>query len=115
MEEQEFRAMIVWLIANGKAEKALEMLSEHYGIETPRMKVGLPRGRRKKTLGCYDSGSRTISVLDSDALKQPFVILHEFYHHVRTGLDAKHKGNEEYANEFAKRFLEAYRQWWPRR
>jgi len=42
-------------------------------------------------------------------LKEPFVILHEFYHHTRTGIDTKHRGTEKYANEFAEKFIQAYR------
>jgi hypothetical protein len=108
LEQQRFKAMIVWLIANGKAETALERLAEHYRVGVPRLKVGLPKGRRKKTLGCYTPKNQTISVSNSDTLKEPFVILHEFYHHTRIGLDMKHKGTERYADGFAKDFIQAY-------
>jgi hypothetical protein len=47
--------------------------------------------------------------LNSDTLKEPFIILHEFYHHIRTALDAKHKGTEKYADEFSKEFIQAYK------
>ena len=107
--EQEFKASIVWLILNGKPEKALELLAEHYRVEVPTLKVGLPKGRKKKTLGCYNAKKKTIFVLNSDTLKEPFIILHEFYHHLRTALDAKHKGTEKYADEFSKEFIQAYK------
>jgi len=107
--EQEFKALIVWLILNGKTERALELLGEHYGVEVPKLKVGLPKGRKKKTLGCYNAKDETISVLNSDTLKEPFIILHEFYHHLRTALDAKHRGTERYADEFSKEFIQAYK------
>jgi len=106
--EQKFKASIVWLILNGKAEKALELLAEHYGVEVPKLKVGLPKGRKKKAFGCYSAKNKTISVLNSDTLKEPFIILHEFYHHLRTALDTKHRGTEKYADEFSKRFIQAY-------
>jgi len=106
--EQKFKALIVWLILNGKAEKALELLAEHYGVEVPKLKVGLPKGRKKKALGCYSAKNETIFVLNSDTLKEPFIILHEFYHHIRTALDRKHKGTEKYADEFSKEFMQAY-------
>ena len=109
MEERRFKASIVWLIANGKAEEALEKLAEHYNVEVPRLKVGLPKGHKTRTRGCYDSKNGTISVLDSEVLKQPFTILHEFYHHTRTGLDAKHRGTERYADQFAMEFIQAYK------
>jgi hypothetical protein len=108
MLEQRFEASIVWLILNGETEKALETLAKHYGVDLPKLRVGLPKGRRIKTLGCYTAKNKTISVLNSDVLKQPFVILHEFYHHLRTNADAKHLGTEKYADEFAKKFIQAY-------
>jgi hypothetical protein len=57
-----------------------------------------------------DIEDKTISVLNSDTMGNPFVILHEFYHHMRTSvLDKKHRGTEKYANEFAREFIAAYR------
>lgn len=106
--EQRFEASIVWLILNGETEKALETLAKHYGVDLPKLRVGLPKGRKIKTLGCYTAKNKTISVLNSDVLKQPFVILHEFYHHLRTNADAKHLGTEKYADEFARKFIQAY-------
>ncbi len=107
--EQNFKASIVYLILKGEAEKALEMLAEHYHVGVPKLKVGLPKGRKKKVLGCYSARNKTISVLNSDALKEPFIILHEFYHHLRTALDMKHRGTEKYADEFSKGFIQAYK------
>jgi hypothetical protein len=109
LEERRFKARIVFLIANGQTEEALEQLAEHYKVQVPKLRVGLPKKHKKKTLGCYDPRSRTISVLNSDLLKEPFTILHEFYHHVRTGLDVKHRGTEKYANEFATEYIQAYK------
>ena len=107
--EQKFKASIVWLILNGKVEKALEILARKYGVRVPIVEVGLPKGRRTKALGCYNGNKRIILVVNSDTLKDPFVILHEFYHHLRTSRDAKHRGTERYADAYAKEFIEAYR------
>lgn len=107
--EKDFRAKTVWLVLNGKAEKALDLLAEYYGVSTPKIEVGLPKGRKSRVLGCYNARRRTISVLNSDALKDPFVILHEFYHHLRTSPEAKHRGTEKHANAFAEEFIQAYR------
>ena len=104
-----FKVSMVWLILNGKVEKALEMLAEHYSVSVPKIKVGLPKGRKKKVLGCYNAKKETIYVVNSDTLKEPFIILHEFYHHLRTALDKKHKGTEKYANEFAEEFIQTYK------
>jgi hypothetical protein len=109
LEEWRFKARVVWLIANGQAEEALEELAEHYSVKVPKLRVGLPKRHRRNTLGCYSARSNTISVLNSDVLKEPFVILHEFYHCIRTGLDVRHRGTERYADEFAMEFIRAYK------
>jgi Zn-dependent peptidase ImmA (M78 family) len=107
--EQKSKAYVVWLILDGKAEKALELLAQHYKVKMPELKVGLPKKHTKKIMGCYSARNKTISVLDSDTLKEPFIVLHEFYHHLRTTADAQHKGTEKYANDFAKEFVNAYK------
>jgi hypothetical protein len=65
--------------------------------------------RYSRKLACYVANKRTIYVSDREVLCNPRVILHEFYHHLRTAADAKHKGTEKYANNFAKEFVEAYK------
>jgi len=104
-----FKALVVWLILNGKVEEALGLLAEHYGVDVPKIRVGLPKGRRRNVFGCYTAKNVTIFVLNSDVLKEPFTVLHEFYHHLRTVGNAKHKGTERYANEFAKDFIRSYK------
>ena len=106
--QKRMMSLVVWLILNGEAERALGLLSKQFNVRVPSIKVGLPKGRRSTALGCYSSRDRTISVLNSDALKEPSIIIHEFYHHLRTSADARHKGTEKYADEFAKEFIEAY-------
>jgi hypothetical protein len=106
--EPEFEALVVQLILNGKVEKALELLAKHYNVGLPRIKVGLPKGHRTNTYGCYTAKNQTIYVLNSDVIKDPFIILHEFYHHLRTRLDKGHKGTEKLASRFAKEFIETY-------
>ena len=103
-----FKSLIVWLILNGKAEKALNLLAENYKTITPKLKVGLPKGRKATAFGCYTPKDATISVLNSDVLGNPFVILHEFYHHLRTSIDKKHKGTEKNADKFAMDFIKTY-------
>ena len=104
-----FKPLIVWLILNGQAEKALNLLAENYKVATPKLKVGLPKGHKVKAFGCYTPKDATISVLNSDVIGNPFVILHEFYHHLRTSIDKKHKGTEKNADKFARDFIEAYK------
>lgn len=109
LSESEFKALIVQVILNTKVEEALELLSEHYHVGVPKLKVGLPPRHGKDTLGCYVAKNQTICVLNSDVFKEPFIILHEFYHHMRTSVDKKHKGTEKYANSFAMEFIDTYR------
>ena len=103
-----FKPLIVWLILNGQAEKALELLAKNYNVSTPKLKVGLPKGRKAKAFGCYTPKDATISVLNSDVMGNPFVILHEFYHHLRTSIDKQHKGTEKNADKFSREFIKAY-------
>ena len=100
-----FKAAVVRLILNGSAEEAMKQLAKHYNVNPPRIKVGLPARHGARILGCYTAKNMTIHVLNSDVLKDPFVILHEFYHHLRTSIDRKHRGTEKYASEFARDFI----------
>jgi len=107
--EPGFKAFIVHLVLDSKVEQALELLSKEFKVTVPKIQVGLPR-THGSFYGCYTSRNQTIYVLNSDVLKDPFVILHEFYHHLRTSsVDKKHRGTEKYANVFAKEFIAAYR------
>jgi hypothetical protein len=108
LESAKFKASIVTLILNGKPEYALQQLAEYYHVTIPKIKVGLPKGHRKDVLGCYTAGNRTISLLNSEVLMDPFVVLHEFYHHLRIRGDKIHRGTERNAMEFARGFIEAY-------
>ena len=85
------------------------LLAKNYRVNTPKLKIGLPKGRKKNVSGCYTPKDETISLLNSDVMGNPFVILHEFYHHLRTSVDKKHKGTEKNANKFAMEFIEAYK------
>lgn len=109
MPEQDFKPAIVQLIINGKTEEALDLLANNYEVRTPKLRVGLPKGRKVTAYGCYSAKNETISVLNSDVLANPFVILHEFYHHLRSkAVDKMHRGTEKNANKFALDFIQAY-------
>jgi hypothetical protein len=104
-----FKPLVVWFILNGKAEEALALLAKNYRVSTPKLKIGLPKGHKTNVSGCYTPKDETISLLNSDVMGNPFVILHEFYHHLRTSVDKKHKGTEKNADKFAMEFIEAYK------
>ena len=102
------KSRIVSLILNKDTEQALDLLAEYYNVSSPKLKVGLPKGHRR-VYGCYTSKSQTLSVSDSSMLCNPFVILHEFYHHLRSkSVDRQHRGTEKNANRFATEFLIEY-------
>src|SRR3989337_286430 len=103
------KPQIVHLIINQNTEEALLLLAKHYRVAVPQLKVGLPKGHKKNISGCYTSKNQTISVLNSDYLGNAFVILHEFYHHLRSkSVDRQHRGTERNADRFATDFLTAY-------
>jgi len=103
------KATIVQLILNKQTEEAIELLAKMFGVKTPKLKVGLPKGHRKNVYGCYTNTTETINLLDSDIIGNPFVILHEFYHHLRSrSIDKQHRGTERNADKFAIEFLQEY-------
>jgi hypothetical protein len=102
-----FKAEVVHLILTNDAEKALMSLAEQYSIDTPSLRVGLPKGHAKVS-GCYLVKNETIYVASSDGLMNPFLILHEFYHHLRS-ISGSHRGTERYANTFARGFINEYK------
>jgi hypothetical protein len=109
MSADNFKPVVVWLILNGRPEEALTMLSKSYEVRNPKLKVGLPKKHKIKAFGCYTTQNETISVLNSDILVNPFVILHEFYHHLRSkSVNKMHKGTERNADKFALDFIMQY-------
>lgn len=109
MVQDNFKPYVVWLILNGKTEDAIELLAKNYKVNVPKLKVGLPKGHKNTAFGCYTSKNATISVLNSDVLMNPFVVLHEFYHHIRSkAVDKMHRGTEGNADKFALEFLRVY-------
>jgi len=68
----------------------------------------MPKGQ-SKSQGCYVTEKKTIYFSNQDALYNPFVVLHEFYHHLRS-TGGKHKGTEKFADAFAEDFLDAYKE-----
>jgi hypothetical protein len=109
MDQENFKPAVVWLILNGKTEEALTLLSNNFEVKTPKLKVGLPKKHKTKAFGCYTAKNETISVLNSDVMMNPFVILHEFYHHLRSkSVDKMHRGTEKNADKFALNFISEY-------
>jgi hypothetical protein len=104
--EDVFKAKIVSLILQKKPEIALEILSRKYSIRCPSLKVGTVK-RSSKSLGVYVHSSNIIYVSSSDRLNDPHVILHEFYHHLRS-TSGRHRGTEKYATKFANDYIASF-------
>jgi Zn-dependent peptidase ImmA (M78 family) len=101
-----FKARIVFLILSKEPENALNQLSSHYEVQAPDIKIGMPKGKAKRR-ACYNASNKTIFLSHRDVLDNPHVLLHEFYHHLRSR-GGKHRGTEKLANEFAREFLIEY-------
>ena len=96
------------MILDYKTEKAIEMLCEHYHIEVPRLGVGTTKGHSKGVLAVYSSDRKEIRAVSQEYLYDPFVMLHEFYHHLRQ-FAGHHRGTEKKADKFALDYIAAYR------
>jgi Zn-dependent peptidase ImmA (M78 family) len=98
------------MILNGRTEGALRLLSKHYGVREPRLRVGTIKGHRK-VLGCYVEKEQQIYLSNSSFIKDPFVVLHEFYHHVRASGVGRRRQVESRADLFAVDFLRDFITW----
>jgi hypothetical protein len=108
MGETEFRARVVGYILDNRAEKAVRLLSEYYGVTEPDLRVGTVK-RHRKVLACYVEKEKRIYISKSPLLADPFVILHEFYHHLRASPVARNRQVEKGADLFALRFIRDFK------
>ncbi len=95
-------------ILDSRPERALELLCEHYHVEVPKLGVGVVKGRSKGVLAVYSPNRKEILAVSQEYLYDPFVILHEFYHHLRQ-FAGQHRGTEKNADKFALDFIAAYK------
>ena len=101
------QAMIVKLILNKRTEESLQLLSNFYNVQSPEIVVGTIKGKRRTVHAVYVHNQRRIYATNSDIFYNPFVILHEFYHHLRyRGME--HRGSEKSADKFALHFINSY-------
>ena len=85
------KAKIVQMILNKKTETALEKLSEFYHVENPKIVVGTIKGKRRTAYAVYVPSQKKIYALNSDVFYNPFIVLHEYYHHIRSKLGVDRK------------------------
>jgi hypothetical protein len=102
------KAKIVHMILNRNTEDALQKLSKFYNVTPPEIVVGTIKGKRKTVYAVYVQKERRIYVINSDIFYNPFIVLHEFYHHIRTRAGV-HRGSEKHANMYAKSFIDSYK------
>ncbi|MBD0360785.1 MAG: hypothetical protein ICV56_08765 [Nitrososphaeraceae archaeon] len=95
------------MILNKRTEEALQNLSKFYNTTPPEIVVGTVKGKRKTVYAVYVQKESKIYAINSDVFYNPFIILHEFYHHIRTR-GGTHRGSEKNANKYAQSFIDAY-------
>jgi len=101
------KARIVFMILNKRTEEALQFLSMFYNTTPPRVAVGTIKGKRKTVYAVYVQKEGKIYATTSEIFYNPFIMLHEFYHHIRIKAGV-HRGTERNANMYAKSFVDAY-------
>ena len=106
-EEDWFKALVVATILDSEPEWAIHMLSERYRVEKPKIGVGVTEGRTKGVRAVYSQRRKEILAAKREYFYDPFVIIHEFYHHLRS-VSGKHRGTEKEADRFAVGFIQAY-------
>ena len=96
------------MILDSKTEEAIGVLSKWYRVSVPRLGVGVIEGRTKGVAAVYSQRRKEILAAKREYLYDPFVMIHEFYHHLRS-VGGRHRGTEKQADKFALGFIEAYR------
>ncbi|MDV3293665.1 MAG: hypothetical protein LYZ70_05290 [Nitrososphaerales archaeon] len=107
-EEEQFKALVVATILDSRTEEALVMLCRHYRVSVPKLGVGVLEGRTKGVAAVYSLQKKEILAAKREYLYDPFVMVHEFYHHLRS-VSGKHRGTERQADAFANEFVESYK------
>jgi hypothetical protein len=104
----EMKTSVVALILDSKPEDALGLLSKWYKVPAPKLGVGVVEGKTKGVAAVYSLRRKEILAARREYLYDPFVMIHEFYHHLRSA-SGRHRGTEKDADRFALDFIEAYR------
>lgn len=99
-----WKVKVVRLIREGRPEDAMVHLAEKYEVRPPKLRIGTVKGRRR-AVGCYVAKEETIYLSNAEMMSEPYVVLHEFYHHLRS-MEGKFSGSEKHAERFAREFVE---------
>jgi hypothetical protein len=100
------KTKIVYMTLNKKTEEALQYLSKFYNMTPPEIVVGTVKGKRRSVYAVCAQENK-IYAINSDIFYNPFIVLHEFYHHIRIK-GGIHRRSEKNANMYAKSFIDAY-------
>ena len=105
--EDEMKASVVALILDSKPEVAIDALSRWYRVSKPKLGIGVVEGKTKGVAAVYSQKRKEILAANREFMYDPFVMIHEFYHHLRS-VSGKHRGTEKQADRFALGFISAY-------
>lgn len=83
------------------------MLCKHFEVSELKLGVGVFKGRTKGVRAVYSGKKKEILAAGREYLYDPFTILHEFYHHLRS-FAGEHRGTEKHADRFAINFIQGY-------
>jgi hypothetical protein len=97
----------VGLILSKETETAVELLSRRFRVRTPSLEIGHTKGK-KIALAVYSVEANSIAFADQEHFFNPFVVLHEMYHCIRSR-SGHHRGTEKNADRFALDYIENYR------
>ena len=106
-DESSFKVAIVNIILSKDTERAVELLSKRFKVRTPALGIGPTKGK-KKALAVYSVPANAILFKDQESFFDPFVVLHEMYHCIRS-TSGNHRGTEKNADRFALEYLAEYR------
>jgi len=106
--QDQMKAYVVALILDSDPEEAIRVLSKWYKVSVPRLGVGVVEGKTKGVAAVYSQNRKEILAARREYLYDPFVMIHEFYHHLRS-VSGKHRGTEKQADRFALDFIATYR------
>lgn len=102
----QFKAAVVQLILSKETERAVDIVSRKYGARPPSLGIGSTKGR-KIALAVYSVSANSILFSDQTHFFDPFVVLHEMYHCIRSK-SGSHRGTEKNADRFALDFIMEY-------
>ena len=96
------------MILSRRTEEALQNLRKFYNVTPPEIVVGTIKGKRRTVYAVYVQKESKIYAINSDVFYNPFIILDEFYHHIRTRAGV-HRESEKHTNIYANSFINSYK------